>query len=764
MSPDAPDKVHVPGTESSGTTTGILTVVLLYAVFASLWILLSDKAVEWLLTDPARMILASTIKGWAFVFVTSLLLYGMMRRLLRTSAVGPPPSVGLRPLLMPLVLIVVVIAALTGAGITHTVIHQKDMELARLHTIADLKTRQIADWLTERYGDGRFVQTSHLWVDLFRRWRDEGDEASRVQLQGRFNALRKTRSFRDVVLLDEQGVPMWSLEEGDSVGIEPALSAAVRRAAAANQVQHFGPYRDSAGRLLLDFITPLTADDGRSAPIVVLRVDPAQYLFPTLQTWPVPSVSGETLLFRIDGDQVLYLNELRHQGDTAVKLRMPLATGKLLASRFLRGEAEEGTAVEGVDYRGVPAIGVVRAIKGTDWFLMAKLDKEEINAETTGDALWIALAGILGLFGCVTSAFLFRQRQELTVSLREREAQAEKLRALQLLDAIAEGSVDAIFAKDIDGRYLLFNRAAARAIGKVAQEVLGRDDKAILSPEQASLIMADDKQVMEEDRCITFQEDLTTTGGEVTFLATKGPLHDDAGNVVGMFGISRDITERRRVEEALRDSLEEKEALLKEVHHRVKNNLQIVVSLLSLQSSRTPSREVVDVLRDTRNRVRSMALLHEMLYRSGNLARIDFSAYVKELCVQLQRSYGPASARVKVESQVSLLRLTLEQAMPCGLIISELVSNSLKHGFPEDRPGRVMVELHPADGQGLVLRVSDDGIGLPPGFDLTGTTSLGLKLVSNLAGQLDGQLAVERPSDGGAAFRIVFQVPQDTPL
>jgi two-component sensor histidine kinase len=102
--------------------------------------------------------------------------------------------------------------------------------------------------------------------------------------------------------------------------------------------------------------------------------------------------------------------------------------------------------------------------------------------------------------------------------------------------------------------------------------------------------------------------------------------------------------------------------------------------------------------------------------------------------------------------------------MPCGLIISELVSNSLKHGFPEDRPGRVIVELHPVDGQGLVLRVSDDGIGLPPGFDLTGTPSLGLKLVSNLAGQLDGQLLVERPCDGGTAFRIVFQVLQDTPL
>jgi two-component sensor histidine kinase len=272
---------------------------------------------------------------------------------------------------------------------------------------------------------------------------------------------------------------------------------------------------------------------------------------------------------------------------------------------------------------------------------------------------------------------------------------------------------------------------------------------------------------MTDDRCISFQEDLTTTAGELTFLATKGPLHDAAGKVIGMFGISRDITERRRMEVVLRDSLEEKEALLKEVHHRVKNNLQIVASLLSLQASRTPNREVVDVLRDTRNRVRSMALLHDMLCRSGNLARINFADYVRELCVQLQRSSGPANAGVRVESQVTFLGLTLEQAMPCGLIISELVSNSLKHGFPEDRRGRVMVELQTADEQHLVLCVRDDGIGLPSGFDLTGATSLGLKLVSNLVGQLGGQLVVERPPDGGAAFRVVFQVPQvpkNTPL
>ena len=178
------------------------------------------------------------------------------------------------------------------------------------------------------------------------------------------------------------------------------------------------------------------------------------------------------------------------------------------------------------------------------------------------------------------------------------------------------------------------------------------------------------------------------------------------------------ITERKRTEIALRNSFEEKVALLKEVHHRVKNNLQIVASLLNLQSSRARNRQVVDVLQDTRNRVHSMALLHDVLYRSGNLARINFAAYVTELCTQLVRSFGPAASRVKVENRVARIGLPLEQSVPCGLIINELVSNALKHGFPDNRTGRVTVELGPAEGQRHLLCVRDDGIGLPHGMDI----------------------------------------------
>jgi two-component sensor histidine kinase len=157
-----------------------------------------------------------------------------------------------------------------------------------------------------------------------------------------------------------------------------------------------------------------------------------------------------------------------------------------------------------------------------------------------------------------------------------------------------------------------------------------------------------------------------------------------------------------------------------------------------------------------------MALLHDVLYRSGNLARINFAAYVSELCTQLLRSFGPAASRIKVENRVVRIGLPLEQSVPCGLIINELVSNALKHGFPDNRTGTVTVELGPAEGQWHLLCVRDDGIGLPHGMDIACKSTLGLQLVSKLAIQLGGQLEMHPPDGGGAAFCVSFPVPGDT--
>jgi PAS domain S-box-containing protein len=214
--------------------------------------------------------------------------------------------------------------------------------------------------------------------------------------------------------------------------------------------------------------------------------------------------------------------------------------------------------------------------------------------------------------------------------------------------------------------------------------------------------------------------------------------------------LMQDVTERRIAEERIRASLKEKEVLLKEVHHRVKNNLQIISSLLNLQSKYIKDDQALEMFKESRNRIRSMTLIHEKLYRSKDLANIDVAEYIQNLSSNLFRSYS--AGRISLKTQVDDILLGIDTAIPCGLIINELVSNSLKHAFP-DKQGEIVVNLHRDDGK-LTLIVRDNGVGFPEHVDFRNTDSLGLQLVCTLTDQLDGEVELSRA--GGTEFRITF--------
>ncbi|RKE35751.1 putative ATPase [Paraburkholderia sp. BL23I1N1] len=200
--------------------------------------------------------------------------------------------------------------------------------------------------------------------------------------------------------------------------------------------------------------------------------------------------------------------------------------------------------------------------------------------------------------------------------------------------------------------------------------------------------------------------------------------------------------------------LEEKEALLQEVHHRVKNNLQLISSLLNLQASRVTDRSVAELFADSRNRVRSMALVHENLYRAGNFARIMMATHVRTLCGHLSRAYDMRQMAVELEIEVDDVQLDMNRAVSCGLIINELVSNALKHAFPDGRGGSVRVELGLVDEERCRLTVADNGVGIAPEFSLDEADSLGLQLVHDLTHQLHGTLELSRV--GGTTCSILF--------
>jgi two-component sensor histidine kinase len=210
--------------------------------------------------------------------------------------------------------------------------------------------------------------------------------------------------------------------------------------------------------------------------------------------------------------------------------------------------------------------------------------------------------------------------------------------------------------------------------------------------------------------------------------------------------IMRDISERRKSEELVRHSLAEKEILLKEIHHRVKNNMQIIVSLLYLQSHATENPEAMSIISDSRDRVRTMGLIHEKLYQSGNLSRVNFDDYLRTLINYLAESHKEPDRKIKFDVAASGLFLSVDSAIPCGLIINELVTNSLKHAFVGRDQGTVSVQLIPCKEGQICLVVSDDGVGLPEDFDVNQTKSMGMNLVQNLADQLGATLTVNRES------------------
>lgn len=219
----------------------------------------------------------------------------------------------------------------------------------------------------------------------------------------------------------------------------------------------------------------------------------------------------------------------------------------------------------------------------------------------------------------------------------------------------------------------------------------------------------------------------------------------------------QEIAERARVEEQIKTSLREKEVLLKEIHHRVKNNLQVVSSLLSLQSRIIDNPAALEVLRESQNRIRSMALIHERLYRSEDLGRVDYAVYIRDLATFLVRSYrahlGPIDLKIEAEG----VFLGIDTAIPCGLITNELISNALKHAFPNGKGGEIRVKIGAQGDRQFTMIIGDNGVGFPPDVDFRNTESLGLQLVNTLVDQLEGTVELRR--DGGTEFTIRFAAP-----
>ena len=229
---------------------------------------------------------------------------------------------------------------------------------------------------------------------------------------------------------------------------------------------------------------------------------------------------------------------------------------------------------------------------------------------------------------------------------------------------------------------------------------------------------------------------------------------DSTGKPTRIVGTLRDRTDRVNAEKKIKESLEEKEMLLKEIHHRVKNNLMIISSLLNLQSRYIKDKASQDIFKESQNRARSMALIHERLYQSTDLKRIDFGEYITSLSTELFHTYEADPGIIKLNINVEDILLDINTAIPLGLIVNELITNSLKHAFPDGMSGEIIVDFHPID-EHYQFTVKDNGIGFPKDLDYQNTESLGLQIVTSLTDQIDGEIQLDR--NNGTEFKITFK-------
>lgn len=472
--------------------------------------------------------------------------------------------------------------------------------------------------------------------------------------------------------------------------------------------------------------------------------------------------------------------------------------------------------------------------------------------------------------------------EQVAMAIERKQATQALEKSEKQIRALVEAIPDSIYFKDTEGRNLVVNKAYEKLAGRGREDIIGKTDEELLPPKLAEECRKSDEKVLKTRKNFHGEEKFLNPNGELTFFeTTKSPIFDELGNIVGLVSVSRDITERKRTEEALEESeeryrdlvekagiailiddrgghfkyvneryaelfgyseeelesqsirsvvhpddvdrvmqyhnnriqgkkapsryefkgvkkdgsfiyleadaqaikkgkktvgtrcyiwdisarktadeklkasLQEKEVLLREIHHRVKNNLQIISSLLNLQSRNIKDRPSLDMFQESRHRVRSMALVHEKLYRSEDLAKVDFCEYIRSLSSHLFMAYGINSTSIKLDVDVKDVYLDINTSIPCGLIINELVSNSLKHAFDGRKQGRIRIVLQHENEDKFKLVVSDNGVGLPRSLDVTKTESLGLQLVSMLVEQLQGSLFIDR--SGGTSFEIVFQ-------
>jgi PAS domain S-box-containing protein len=330
----------------------------------------------------------------------------------------------------------------------------------------------------------------------------------------------------------------------------------------------------------------------------------------------------------------------------------------------------------------------------------------------------------------------------------------KRIQELERFRYLLDETIDIIFLlKDPSGIIIDYNRSTYEQLGYESSDIkkmslldIIPDDEYINQKNEFKNLF--DGQLGKHINMETYFQRKDGNRFPVELVINKERFGADIYSVI----LARDITERKEAENRIKSSLEEKNVLLREIHHRVKNNMQVISSLLSLQSRFIKNGDASNIFKDSQNRVKSMSMIHEMLYQSPDLSSIDFNEYIQNLVRYLFHSYGVDNEHIKIHVKVSQIKLEIDRAIPLGLIVNELVSNAIKHAFPKGKGNIYVVMVREKCHYTFIVK--DDGVGLPTDFDINQTETLGLELIITLTGQLDG--TIEEKRNHGTEFIIDF--------
>ncbi len=755
---------------------------LLYWSVAALWILLSDRLVGVLIADPDAIIRVQQYKGWAFVTVTAAILFATMRsKLMRREleiARRKQAEEALRASEKRF-------AGIISSAMDAIISVDEDQRIVLFNSAAEeifgykspeVMGRSLAQLIPERFHAahqkhmqdfGHSNQTRRKKIDhvaIYGR-RADGTEfpmdasISQISVAGRKTftvilhditerkrseeALRESTALNQAILQTIPfGMDIVDLE-GNILFLSPSMEAMI--------------WKNGIGRKCWQ----------------VYRDDRQQCSACPLMKKIIP---GDSNIIETDGVLGGRVFQISH---TAMQFQGKLAVLEIFQDITERraAEAEIRTLARIPDENPSPLMRVendgvlIYANKASAHLLecwncsvgqrvpekWCELIRETMDSgspkeaeEICGERIFsMVLAPIAGL------DYLNIYARDITESKRAEEQ-------LRKLSRAVEQSPASIVITSIAGEIEYINPKFTQVTGYTLDEVRGKNPRVLKSGESTAEEYRSLWQTIRAGKEWHGEFHNKKKNGELYWeLASILPIVDEAGRITHFLAVKEDITERKAAEERIKASLKEKEVLLKEIHHRVKNNLQVISSLLKLQSRYSRDKRTIELFEESQQRVKSMALIHEELYKSPDLARIKFASYVQSIADHLVRSYGVRSNAITLNVDVDELQLDVDHAVPCGLIVNELVTNSLKYAFPSElmaqrdhRENKITIEMRLQNGAQVALKISDNGIGLPQGLDFRMNESLGLQLVNTLTEQLRGTISCNKTE--GTEFEILF--------